>query len=81
MSYLLPMKRTSIETSRLTSRAQTVIPKKIRERLDLRPGDRVRYRISPEGVILEKALDAEDDPFASFKEWSSDADSKAYDAL
>jgi antitoxin PrlF len=75
------MKNTIAGTSRLTSKAQTVIPKSVRERLGLKPGDRVRYRIAREGIVIEKALDAEDDPFASFSEWSSDADSRAYDSL
>lgn len=68
-------------TSRLTSKAQTVIPKEVRARLGLKPGDRVRYRTTREGVLLEKAPEAEDDPFATFDEWSGEADSKAYDSL
>lgn len=75
------MKNNIAGISRLTSKAQTVIPKSVRERLNLKPGDRVRYRIARDGIVIEKALDAEDDPFASFSEWSSDADSRAYDSL
>lgn len=75
------MKSMIAGVSRLTSRAQTVIPKKVRERLGLKPGDRVRYRLSRDGVVIEKVADAEDDPFATFGEWSGDADSRAYDSL
>ncbi len=67
-------------TSRLTSKSQTVIPKAVREKLGLRPGDTVRYRIERGRVVIEKVL-AEDDPFAVFVEWAGEADAKAYDGL
>jgi antitoxin PrlF len=65
--------------SKITSKSQTVIPREVREKLGLKPGDRVRYALTPNGVILDKAIDGvEDDPFAVFTEWASDADEKAY---
>ncbi len=65
--------------SKLSSKAQTVVPKEVRERLGLVPGDTVRYRITDEGVMLEKArTEAEDDPFATFVEWSSEEDDIAF---
>ena len=40
--------------SRLTSKGQTTIPKEIRERLNLKPGDRIRYTIDAEDrVVIE----------------------------
>ena len=39
----------------------------------------MRYRITDEGVLLDKAPIAEaDDPFAAFTEWSGEADDKAF---
>ena len=65
--------------SKITSKSQTVIPRAVREKLGLKPGDRVRYALTANGVILHKAFDAaNDDPFAVFTEWSSEADEKAY---
>lgn len=69
-------------TSKLSSKAQTVFPREIRERLDLRPGDRVRYRIVDSGVLIEKVQPGmEDDPFATFTEWSSAEDDEAFAKL
>ncbi len=38
----------------------------------------LRYRVTREGVLLDKASPAEDDPFAAFSEWSGAADENAY---
>jgi antitoxin PrlF len=67
--------------SKLSSKAQTVIPKVIRERLGLKPGDTIRYRLEGEVVAIERASGSADDPFATFTEWASEADEKAFDKL
>lgn len=68
--------------SKLTSKAQTVIPKAVRERLGLRAGDMVRYLFEGKRVVIERVSpDAEDDPFATFTEWASEADEEAYKSL
>ncbi len=68
--------------SKVSAKCQTVIPRKIRERLGLKPGDRVRYSSTTKGIVIEKAeRQAEDDPFAIFTEWSGRADEKAYGKL
>lgn len=68
--------------SRLTSKAQTVIPKKVREKLGLKPGDLLRYIEEDNRIVIEKVRgEAEDDPFATFTEWSSEADERAYKDL
>lgn len=69
-------------SSKLSSKAQTVVPKEVRERLGLKPGDTVRYRLTEEGVLLEKARpESEEDPFATFVEWSTAEDDQAYAGL
>jgi antitoxin PrlF len=65
--------------SRVSSKYQTVIPREVRESLQVKPGDRLRFRLTSDGVLLEKAPTATgEDPFATFTEWASDADEKAY---
>jgi antitoxin PrlF len=59
-------------------KSQTVIPREIRDKLDLKIGDTLRYRVTPAGLLLDKAGDDADDPFASFSEWRSDPDEMAY---
>ena len=68
----------SIAYSKVTSKSQTVIPRDVREKLGLRPGDRLRYKQTPAGIVIEKAGPSDDDPFAIFTEWSSVEDEKAY---
>ena len=71
-----------IAFSKVTSKSQTVIPREVREKLGLKPGDRLRYSTTESGIVIEKALSGvEDDPFAVFSEWSSEADEKAYGKL
>ena len=67
--------------SKIISKSQTVIPRDIRERLNLKPGDRLRYRITDDGVLIDKAPASEDDPFAVFTEWASEEDDAAYAGL
>jgi len=74
--------RTPSAFSKVSVKSQTVIPREVRERLDLKPGDTLRYRVTEEGVLLDKAPATEaDDPFATFSEWSNEADEKAYGSL
>jgi len=67
--------------SKLTSKAQTVIPREVRARLDLKPGDVVRYRYTEAGVVIDKLPPGDDDTMASFSEWASVSDDKAYGSL
>ena len=65
--------------SKITSKSQTVIPREVREKLGLKPGDRLAYALTDKGVIINKAkTGVEDDPFAVFSEWASAADDEAY---
>jgi antitoxin PrlF len=74
--------RTPTSFSKLSVKSQTVIPRQVRERLALKPGDTLRYRATEAGVLLDKAPANEaDDPFAAFSEWLSEAEEKAYGDL
>ena len=68
--------------SKVSVKSQTVIPREVRERLQLKAGDILRYRLTAEGILLDKApANDRDDPFAAFSEWSGEADEKAYGDL
>jgi antitoxin PrlF len=68
--------------SKLTAKAQTTIPRPVREALRLKPGDEIVYQIQDDRVVLSKASEASaDDPFATFSEWDSAADRDAYAGL
>ena len=64
--------------SKVSVKSQTVLPRVVRERLNIRTGDTLRYRVTKDGVLLDKASLAEDDPFAALSEWLGAADEKAY---
>jgi antitoxin PrlF len=69
-------------TSKLTSKAQTTIPLPVRNALRLSEGDELLYQIEGDRVVLSRAeRGAIDDPFATFSEWSSEADARAYGDL
>jgi antitoxin PrlF len=66
-------------TSKLTSKAQTTIPRSVRNALRLVEGDEIAYIIEGDRVVLTKASrEPVDDPFATFGEWSSEADRRGY---
>ena len=71
----------SVATSKLTSKAQTVVPRAIRERLGLRPGDTLRYRVTRNGVVIDKRPEPEGNPFVEFVEWSGAEDEEAFKGL
>ncbi len=72
-------------TSRLRSKAQTTIPREIRERLGLRPGDTIVYEIDGDTVRLRKQ-ESIDVAYlralrAMLSEWQTPEDAAAYDDL
>lgn len=65
--------------SKITSKAQTTIPLAVRKALRLKEGDSLLYVIEGDLVTLRRVNEmADDDPFATFSEWASDADCAAY---
>lgn len=70
-------------TSRLGVKSQTVLPKEVRVALGVGPGDQVGYTIRDGRVLLSavRAPQPEDDPFACFDEWASEADTEGYASL
>jgi AbrB family looped-hinge helix DNA binding protein len=67
--------------SKLSVKNQTTIPREVREQLKLKPGDTLRYRVTDDGILLDRAIDADDGRFAVFSEWAFEADEKAYGGL
>lgn len=67
-----------VHISKISSKSQTVLPRAVRERLKLGPGDKVRYVMTEKAVILEKDDGFVDDPFIAFTEWASPEDDAAY---
>ena len=66
--------------SKLTSKSQTTIPQPIRAVLGLQPGDELAYEIVDGRVMITKGQrgTTTDDPFRTFEEWSSEADTTDY---
>lgn len=70
--------------SKLTSKAQTTVPRAVRTALGLKGGDQIGYEIRDGDVLMLKVdPDPEPvidwDPFATFWEWNSKEDCEAYD--
>ena len=66
-------------TSKLTTKAQTTLPRAVRYALGVGPGDDLAYKIEGDIVTLSRAsTGVAEDPFATFTEWDSEADRKAY---
>jgi antitoxin PrlF len=70
---------------KVTSKAQTTLPKEVREALGIKPGDTVVYRITKGKVTLARAepmdrayLQAVE---STLSEWNSPEDAEAYDKL
>lgn len=65
--------------SKLSVKSQTVVPRSVRDRLRLSPGDRVRFVMDGGKVTLERDTIVEDgDPFVSFTEWSTPEDEEDF---
>lgn len=72
--------------SRITSKAQTTVPRAVREALGAGPGDALAYRVEGGKVMLTKAPSLDLAYLRSVEsslaeEWLSDEDSEAFDDL
>ena len=70
--------------SKITAKAQTTIPRPVREALGIAPGDQVAYVIRDGEVVLSRVdtdEDMLDNPFATFTEWADELDCAAFDNL
>lgn len=74
-----------MQTSKLSSQGQVTVPKAIRDRLALRPGDLVGYEVVDGKVVLTRV-----DPFdaayhaalsTTLEEWDSPEDDEAFKDL
>lgn len=78
--------RTStLEISRVSTKGQVTLPKKVREAIGVRPGDAVTYDVAP-GVVTLRRLEPIDLAFhaaveRTLEEWSSKEDDEAYGDL
>ena len=70
---------------KITSKAQTTLPKEVREALGVKPGDMLVYRIAKGKVTLARAEKLDRAYLksleATLSEWASDEDAAAYDNL
>jgi antitoxin PrlF len=68
--------------SRITSKAQTTIPRAVRVALGINPGDELAYEIKDGTVTLKRVTPDAKDPFlaniSTFTEWDSEADRIGY---
>ena len=67
-------------TARVSTKSQLVLPKRVREKLGIGPGDLVQF-VERDGAIVIERFEREpvEDPFALFDEWSSPEDCEAFD--
>lgn len=70
---------------KITSKAQTTLPKEVREALGVKPGDMLVYRIAKGKVTLARAEPLDRAYLGAVEltlsEWASPQDAAAYDKL
>ena len=73
------------QTSRITSKGQTTIPREVREKLSLQPGDVVVYELDDDEVRLRKQVPIDVAYLravqTTLSEWDSPEDAAAFDDL
>ena len=71
--------------SRLTSKGQTTIPREVRRRLSLQPGDLIVYELDDDEVRLRKQMPLDVAYLraaqTTLSEWDSPEDAAAFDDL
>ena len=76
---------TAIQMSRVSSKGQVTLPKRVREAIGVGPGDAVAYDVS-EGVVTLRRLEPIDLAFhagleSTLAEWGSKKDDESYGDL
>jgi AbrB family looped-hinge helix DNA binding protein len=69
--------------SKITSKGQVTIPKKVRESLGLEPGDFITYEIADDNSVILRRVEPFDASFhlavsETLKEWGSEEDEEAF---
>lgn len=72
--------------SKITSKAQTTVPKEVRAALGVKPGDLLVYRIAKGGKVTLAKAEPIDRAYLkavenTLSEWASAEDKRAYDDL
>ena len=75
-----------MSSSKLTSKFQTTIPKEIRDKLDLKSGDTIVFKILDDKTIVIKKAKGFDKEYLkaiqnTLGEWNSNEDDKAFKLL
>ena len=78
------LKKTSL--SKITSKYQATIPKKIRETLELNSGDTIAFQITESGVVILQKSKSIDKVYLqelndTMSEWNSEEDEQSYKHL
>ena len=61
-----------LSTAKVTSKGQITIPKAVRDKLNLRPGDKVRFEIEDDGAARMRAINRSlDDIIGMLKPYTS----------
>ena len=56
-----------MKASTVTTKGQVTIPREIRRRLGVKAGDRVRFRETGSGIVIERQDNRVEAPFGAFK--------------
>jgi len=75
-----------VEFTKITSKYQTTIPKKIREALNIKIGDNIVFKLLDDNKVLVQKLNSFDKRYlesldSMLSEWSSKEDDEAFDDL
>ena len=79
------MLKNAVHVSRISSKGQVTLPKKVRDTIGVRPGDTVVYELAA-GVVTLRRVAPLDVAFhqavgATLDEWASPEDDEAFDDL
>jgi antitoxin PrlF len=70
----------AVQEATITSKGQVTIPKAVRERMGLRPGDRIRFVSDRHGYRMQKPAPKES-PFAKWRGYAKEFEGQDPDKL